>query len=233
MPPPERSLVSESDTVVALSTPAGESGLAVVRLTGPTAVAITKTILRCTDFQAGPDSHRAYSGLLVWPTHDLTRISAPEGGRPLTAGEPVDQVVVLPLLAPRSYTGEDTVEIFCHGGYQPARLVIEACLLAGARPAGPGEFTRRAFLNGKLSLERAEAVADLIHAEDERAAQAALRQLRGGFARELAKIASEVRPGLLILYHQLLWGSTEDELLAEIRALYAGPVAYGRDLDVY
>ena len=82
---------------------------------------------------------------------------------------PIDQALALPMRGPNSYTGEDTVEFFCHGGRMAARMVVAACREAGAHPAGPGEFTRRAFLNGQLSLAQAEAVADLIHADSEAA----------------------------------------------------------------
>jgi tRNA modification GTPase len=94
------------------------------------------------------------------------------------------------MRGPRSYTGEDTVEFFCHGGRMAARMVVSACRTAGALPAGPGEFTRRAFLNGKVSLDQAEAVADLIHAESEAAARGAIRQLMGGMDEQLAAIES-------------------------------------------
>ena len=165
------------DTIVAVATPEGVGGLAVVRLSGPAAVSVAGRIFRDPGFARGPESHRAVLGLAVAPD----------------AGEALDEVVVLPMLAPRSYTGEDVVEITCHGGAVPARTIADACVEAGARPAGPGEFTRRAFLNGKLSLDRAEAVADLIHAEDRLAARAALRQLRGGMDREIAACETPLR----------------------------------------
>jgi len=92
------------------------------------------------------------------------------------------------MLGRRSYTGEDTVEFHCHGGRAVARQAVAACRMAGAIPAGPGEFTRRAFLNGKLSLDQAEAVADLVAAEGEQAARAALSQLRGGLDGQLKTV---------------------------------------------
>jgi len=188
-------------TIVALATPAGESGLAVVRLSGPEAVRITGTIFRCDGFAGEVQTHHAYRGVVIWPG------SSPPGHR--EAGAAIDEVVVLPMLAPASYTGEDVVEFFCHGGRMPARLVVEACLLCGARAAGPGEFTRRAFLNGKLSLDQAEAVADLIHAEDELAAAAALRQLQGGFDRELDAIEGPLRELLAELEGSLEFAEEE------------------------
>lgn len=164
------------DTIVAIATPEGAAGLAVVRVSGAGALAIARALFRPARVGTALASHRARFGLVL-----------------SAAGEALDEALVLPLLAPRSYTGEDTVEFHCHGGRMPARRVLNACLAAGARPAGPGEFTRRAFLNGRLSLDQAEAVADLIHAEDELTAAAALAQLRGGLRQEVAAIEGPLR----------------------------------------
>ena len=173
----------DQTTVVALATPAGEGGLAVVRLSGPEAVVIAARVFRGGSFPIGIRTHRAIFGELFRPAAEGTGPASTTRGRDV-----IDHVLALPLLAPHSYTGEDTVEFFCHGGRVVASEVVAACCAAGARPAPPGEFTRRAFLNGKLTLDQAEAVADLIHAGDVRSARAAVRQLRGGFDAELAKI---------------------------------------------
>ncbi|MFH2053458.1 MAG: tRNA uridine-5-carboxymethylaminomethyl(34) synthesis GTPase MnmE [bacterium] len=164
-------------TIAAQATPVGESGLAVVRVSGPDALAVTARIFEGGPFRGGAlvgavESYRAVYGILRDPVFES---SASEKTSCV-----IDQVLVLPLLAPHGYTGEDTVEFFCHGGRVVPDLVVRACLAAGAEPAGPGEFTRRAFLNGKLSLDQAEAVADLIHATGELGARAAIRQLQGG-----------------------------------------------------
>lgn len=177
----------ENDTIVALATPEGEGGLAVVRLSGAGALAVARRVFSSRDFGDEVASHVAVYGILKSPTCCGT-----------TDNAPVDQVLALPLLAPRSYTGEDTVEFFCHGGRMVARLVVAACRDAGARPATAGEFTRRAFLNGKLSLDQAEAVADLIHAESRHAARAAMGQLLGGLNRQLTAIEA---PLLELLAH--------------------------------
>ena len=164
------------DTIVAVATPEGEGGLAVVRLSGPEAFALAGQVFEGEGFGSEIDSHRAVYGILFSLTDSKEKNYA------------IDQVLALPLRGPRSYTGEDTVEFFCHGGRMAARRAVAACRKAGARPAGPGEFTRRAFLNGKISLDQAEAVADLIHAESEAAARGAVRQLLGGLDRQLAEI---------------------------------------------
>jgi len=166
----------EKDTIVALATPEGEGGLAVVRLSGPEAVAMAGRIFESRGFGEKIESHRAVYGILFSSTkEDETSYQ-------------IDQVLALPLLGPHSFTGEDTVEFFCHGGRMAARMVVAACRGVGAIPAGPGEFTRRAFLNGRLSLDQAEAVADLIHAESEASARGAIRQLLGGLDDQLSAI---------------------------------------------
>jgi tRNA modification GTPase len=166
----------ENDTIVALATPEGEGGLAVVRLSGAEALEVAGRVFESGRFGPKTESHRAVYGILFSSTKEKE------------TSYPVDQVLALPLLKPHSFTGEDTVEFFCHGGRMAARMVVAACRAAGARPAGPGEFTRRAFLNGKLSLDQAEAVADLIHAESEASARGAVRQLLGGLDAQLTAL---------------------------------------------
>ncbi|MEN8006237.1 MAG: tRNA uridine-5-carboxymethylaminomethyl(34) synthesis GTPase MnmE [Candidatus Krumholzibacteriota bacterium] len=169
-------LDNNPDTIVALATPEGEGGLAVVRLSGPEAFGLAKKVFESRGFGQDVESHRAVYGILFSLKDDEE------------TSYPIDQALALPLRGPHSYTGEDTVEFFCHGGRMAARMVVAACRKVGARPAGPGEFTRRAFLNGKLSLDQAEAVADLIHAESEASARGAIRQLLGGLDDQLSAI---------------------------------------------
>jgi tRNA modification GTPase len=200
------------DTIVAIATPEGAGGLAVVRVSGAAAVAIAGALFRPARPGAALASHRARVGLIV-----------------SVAGEALDEALVLPLLAPRSYTGEDTVEFHCHGGRMPALRVLNACVAAGARPAGPGEFTRRAFMNGRLSLDQAEAVADLIHAEDELTAAAALAQLRGGLRQEVAAIEGPLRDLLADLEGGVEFGEAglargvgRERIAADLRAACGG-----------
>ncbi len=180
----------QCETVVALATPAGEGGLAVVRVSGPEAFAVGAAVFEAEGFGPNPEARRAVYGILKWPDGTVSDSNK--------AGCPIDQALVLPLKGPHSYTGEDTVEFFCHGGRMVAQSVVSACRMAGAVPATAGEFTRRAFLNGKLSLGQAEAVADLIHAESEHSARAAVRQLLGGLDDQLREIE---KPLLDLLSH--------------------------------
>jgi tRNA modification GTPase len=167
------------DTIVAIATPLGEGGLAVLRLSGPEAVAIAD---RCFA-PAGKTSLRPS----LASTHTLHFGHVQQNGRS------IDEVMLAVMRAPRSFTREDVVEITCHGGILPAKRVLDAFLAAGARLAEPGEFTRRAFLNGRIDLAQAEAVADVIHSRTELALQAAQEQLEGKLSRRI----NELREALL------------------------------------
>lgn len=172
------------DTIAAIATPLGEGGLAVVRLSGPGALAVAD---RC--FQpVGRTAKRPSAA----PTHTL------HYGRIVRAGLPVDEVLLAVMRAPGTYTREDIVEISCHGGLLPAKAVLDTVLDCGARLALPGEFTKRAFLNGRIDLAQAEAVADLIHARTELALRAAEEQLAGRLSRRINHLRDEL---LLTLAH--------------------------------
>jgi tRNA modification GTPase len=166
------------DTIAAISTPLGEGGLAVLRVSGPQAVEIAD---RCF-LPAGRGALR----LAEAPTHTL------HYGRLHRQGQVVDEVLAAVMRAPRTYTREDVVEFSCHGGLLTARLALETLLAAGARLAQPGEFTRRAFLNGRLDLTQAEAVADVIHARTELALAAAQEQLSGKLAQRIRQLRQDL-----------------------------------------
>jgi tRNA modification GTPase len=219
------------DTIVAVATAAGRGGLAVVRLSGPAALPIARRIVVGNALAEPVVSHRARLAVLRWPL-EAPGVAAGEFAETVAPGQEIDEALVLPLLSPHGYTGEDTVEFSCHGGWLPSRLVAAACQAAGARAAGPGEFTRRAFLNGKLSLAEAEAVADLIQAEHAAGARAALAQLRGGLEREIAAVADPLRALLVALEGALEFADEEDAgpSPAEIAAVVAAGLAHGDQL---
>ncbi|MCC7375481.1 MAG: tRNA uridine-5-carboxymethylaminomethyl(34) synthesis GTPase MnmE [Verrucomicrobiales bacterium] len=173
---------ADTDTIVALATPLGEAGLAVVRISGSDALKITDTIFKPARSQAPPPSQA--------PSHTL------HYGHVMAEGRRVDEVLVAVMRAPRTFTREDVAEISCHGGVFVARQVLAAALAAGARHAQPGEFTRRAFLNGRLDLTQAEAVADLIHARTERALSAANEQLAGSLSRQVNPLRDQFMAAL-------------------------------------
>jgi tRNA modification GTPase len=162
--------VTLEDTIVAISTPMGEGALAVLRLSGPSALAVLTTV-----FAGAISPEKFVPRRVVF-------------GKIQDAGGKVDDVLVTYFRAPHSYTGEDVVEISCHGGILVTRRVLDLLLVAGARMASPGEFTQRAFLNGKMDLTQAEAVMDLIRAQTELALRAANEQLAGHLGNELTDV---------------------------------------------
>jgi tRNA modification GTPase len=166
------------DTIAAIATPIGESGLAVIRLSGPQALAIAD---RCF-VSAG----RSPAKLAAVPTHTL------HYGKVMRHNRVVDEVLVAVMRAPRTFTREEVVEISCHGGLLPAKLILDTVLEQGARLAQPGEFTRRAFLNGRIDLAQAEAVADLIRSQTELALEAANEQLAGHLSRRINRLRDEM-----------------------------------------
>lgn len=169
------------DTIAAIATAPGESGLAVVRVSGREALACAARVFDGAPLEAAL-GHTLHHGWARWPAEGAARR--------------LDEVVAAVFRAPRSYTREDVVEFSCHGGLLPARRLLAALLASGARLASPGEFTLRAFLSGRLDLAQAEAVADLIHAETERAADLALAQLAGALSQRLHAITEQVRDAL-------------------------------------
>ena len=166
------------DTIAAIATPLGAGGLAVLRVSGPLACAVAD---RCFV----PAGRHALLPSAA-PTHTL------HYGHIVAAGRRVDEVMLAVMRAPRTFTREDVVEISCHGGVLPARLVLDALLAAGARAAEPGEFTRRAFVNGRIDLTQAEAVADVIHSRTELALAAANEQLAGHLSRRIEQLRADL-----------------------------------------
>jgi len=187
------------DTIAALATAPGASGLAVIRVSGRDALRVAGAIFRGAAPLEDAPSHTLHHGWAVWPEVPVAGehgdAAATATNRPAAPGrcDPrLDEIVAAVFRAPRSYTREDVVELSCHGGERCSGRVLAALLAAGARPARPGEFTLRAFLNGRLDLAQAEAVADLIHASTERAREIALSQLAGSLSARLAEIAERI-----------------------------------------
>ena len=164
-----------TDTIAAIATPPGEGGIAIVRVSGSEAFPIAERLFRRRGSKPFR-SHCASFGAIVDPA----------------TGEPLDRALLLPFRAPHSYTGEDVVEFHCHGSPYLLRRVLELVWREGARPAEPGEFTLRAFLNGKLDLAQAEAVADLIRARSEAQLRSALTLHEGALSRQVHTLAGEV-----------------------------------------
>jgi len=182
-------LTAGTDTIVALATPSGVGGIGVVRLSGPRAVAIAESI-------AGhaPGPRRA--------THRRLRDAD---------GTPIDDGVVIVFPGPHSYTGEDVVELQGHGSPVLLQQLVETARRLGARLARPGEFTERAYLNGRMDLAQAEAVADLIHAQTAAAARLARNSLDGALAREIEPVGAEIRELRVLIEAEIDFGETDLE----------------------
>jgi len=219
VPAPANS-VNPVDSIAAIATPPGSGGLAVIRISGRHALSIADRI-----FRPGSRSGLAPSAA---PSHTVHH------GYIHRDGGVIDEVLLTVLRAPRTYTREDTVEIGCHGGALVTREVLATALAAGARMADPGEFTRRAFLNGRLDLAQAEAVADLIHARTDRALRAAHAQLSGHLSRRMDALRDSL---LLVLAHveahidfpdEDIDPDTETELLKRVETVLADCVAITR-----
>ena len=172
------------DTIAAIATPLGEGALAVIRLSGKDALAIADKIF----VPQGKSSQKTSDA----PTHTL------QYGHIVSNGRTVDEVLVAVMRAPRTFTREHVVEITCHGGVLTAKMVLDAVLASGARIAEPGEFTKRAFLSGRIDLAQAEAVADLIAARTELAVAAANEQLAGKLSQRINQVRDEL---MLTLAH--------------------------------
>jgi len=167
---------TKEETIAAISTPFGESGIGIVRISGSLAEPIARRIFKPKKEPFSFISHHFHYGEII----------DPEGGIPL------DEVLVVLMKAPATYTKEDIVEIHCHGGYLILQKVLELVLRHGARMAEPGEFTKRAFLNGRIDLTRAEAVIDLIKARTTASLEIANQQLRGALFREMIDLKEKL-----------------------------------------
>ncbi|AFH66378.1 tRNA uridine-5-carboxymethylaminomethyl(34) synthesis GTPase MnmE [Paenibacillus caseinilyticus] len=160
------------DTIAAIATPSGEGGIAVIRVSGDEAVAVSDKIFTGKKKLAEVDTHTVNYGYIREPD----------------TGVRTEEVLVTVMRAPRSFTKEDVVEISCHGGFVSVRKVLDLLLESGARLAEPGEFTKRAYLNGRIDLSQAEAVIDLIRAKSDRAFRIALKQSEGTLSKRIKEL---------------------------------------------
>ena len=165
-----------TDTIAAIATAMSSSGIGIIRISGEDAVTITEKIFHMKNGKK----------LSEMPTHTI------HYGHICDGEEVIDEVMVLLMRGPKSYTREDTVEIDCHGGVYVMRRVLETVIRYGARPAEPGEFTKRAFLNGRIDLSQAESVIDVIHAKNEFALKSSMKQLSGSVSNAIKEIRGTV-----------------------------------------
>ena len=188
----------QDSTIAAIATAPGAGGIAVVRLSGPESYAVAARVFRPANPDRTVAGAKGYTALF---------------GTFLEGEDAFDEGVALFFRAPHSYTGEDVVELSCHGGSAVARRLVESCIEAGAAPATPGEYTRRAFLNGKLSLTQAEAVMDLVSADGRQGAALANASLGGALAR---KIAAEKEALTSLQAHLAAWVDFPEEDVPEL-----------------
>ncbi len=173
------------DTIAAIATPLGSGGIGIVRVSGSDAERIGQAVFSGPGMSSGGgfQSHRLFYGRLLNPAD----------------GSQLDEGMAVLMRAPRSYTREDVLELHCHGGYYLVRAVLEACIAVGARLADPGEFTRRAFLNGRIDLVQAESVMDLIASRTERSLQLAHAQREGHLSKELVAMKAPLLDALALV----------------------------------
>ena len=163
-------IIQEFDTIAAISTPLGTGGVGIIRISGDKSFDIIDKIFSKKGLEHGKVAH----------------------GWIIDNGIKIDEVMVLPFKNPKSYTGEDVIEIHCHGGMNVVKNVLDAVLKNGARSAERGEFTKRAFLNKKMDLSQAEAVADLIHAKTKDFAKQSTKNLSGMLAQKIKNIRKKI-----------------------------------------
>ena len=186
-------ITQEFDTIAAISTPLGMGGVGVIRISGDKAFDVIKKIYSKQNFTHNMISH---GWIGVNKEHGFQK---------------VDEVLVLPFFAPHSYTGEDVVEIHCHGGINIVKKILSLCLEAGCRPAEKGEFTKRAFLNKKMDLSQAEAVADLIHSKTQDFVSVSAKNLSGVLANKIR----EIRKSIMDVLSRIVAGIDFPEDVAE------------------
>lgn len=206
------------DTIAAIATPIGQAGIGVIRISGKSAIAVADQVFRSSgktpsvrDFP----THTVHFGLVIDPR----------------TGNALDEILLTVFRTPGSYTGEDVVELSCHGGASTMRSILQAVTSAGARHAEPGEFTKRAFLNGRMDLAQAEAVNDLIRAQTDEARKLALRQLEGSLSKEIRTITAELTKSLAEIEASIDFpDDVEEPDSAALRAHLAGLVQRLREM---
>lgn len=198
-----------ADTIAAIATPQGRGAVALLRVSGPDALDVLRRVAPSLDGDASPRTQR------------LVALRHPE------TGELLDRSLISVFPRPASYTGEDTVEISTHGGVLTPQLVLDALLAAGARPAEPGEFTRRAYLNGKLDLLQAEAVADLIDGRSRALHRAAVHQMERGLSRRIGELRSAIIQAESLIVYSIDFPEEDEPPVPpeRVRAAVSGVVA--------
>lgn len=196
--------MKSDSTICAVSTAPGAGGVAIIRISGSEAIAIADKIYLPMQESKSLDKQKSYSMSY---------------GRITDGDEILDEVLTAVYRSPNSFTGEDVVEIFCHGSIYIQQEILKLLLENGCNLAGPGEFTQRAFLNGKMDLSQAEAVADLIASSSESSHKLAMNQMRGGFSRELSKLREQLLNFVSLIELELDFGEEDVEFADRTRLI--------------
>lgn len=197
--------IFDSDTIAAISTGMGSAGIGIIRISGPNAINIADNIFKSVSGTTVKEaqSQKLYYGHILEPDTKNT----------------IDEVLVTLMRGPHSYTAEDVVEINCHGGIVPTRKILDLVLTNGARPAEPGEFTKRAFLNGRIDLTQAESVMDVIGAKSEKALEISVNQLRGSLKKRLKNIDQNLIDLMVLIESNLDYPEYEIEEITKTKVL--------------
>lgn len=194
----------DKDTICAISTPSGTGGIGIIRVSGERSHEMVRRLFVPKNGEVKQFlSHRMYLGYIIDPE----------------TAAPVDEVLVVFMRAPRTYTKEDMAEIHAHGGYASQRKILDLLLREGARMAGPGEFTKRAFLNGRIDLVQAEAVLDIVRSETEEELRCALHYLTGHVTERLNLVKEKIRDALVLL--EAAVDFPEEDILIDMKGVYA------------
>ncbi len=180
----------QKETIAAIATGLTDSGIGIIRISGENAVKVGNSLFRLPSGKRileKAESHKLYYGFVVDENNEKSENSSYDWKDYI-----IDEVMAVVMKAPKSFTGEDTVEIQCHGGVLVMQKILSCVLKNGARMAEPGEFTKRAFLNGRIDLSRAEAVIDVIHSQNEYALSASMNQLKGKLSDEVKKLRADI-----------------------------------------
>ncbi len=197
-------LFRDTDTIVAIATPLGPGGIGIVRMSGPASLAILKSVFRPANPNCAFKSHILYYGFI----HDPQKVNSS-----------IDEALCVYMKAPRTYTREDVVELQCHSGPAVLNRILQVCQGQGARLAGPGEFTLRAFINGRIDLSQAEAVDDLIRAQAEGLRRMSLKGLEGGLSRRIASIREALLSCISALEVAIDYPEEDNEILKQEQVL--------------
>jgi len=205
---------TDGDTICAISTPQGEGGIGIIRISGNNALSILKKIFKTKGNKKGFSSHRLYLGYIIDPKKKKV----------------IDEVFAVFMAGPKTYTREDVVEIYSHAGYAVQKGILSCVIESDARIAEPGEFTKRAFLNGRIDLLQAESVLDIIKSETDAELETAVNQLKGLLSQKLNRIKENIKDALVDIETQIDF--SDEDIFVEQKEVLKRLKNVKKDLDI-